>query len=584
MKAQNKWSTFFKISLILMVSILLTNFITLLSSDYITKNLFIQTSTFLNSSLMDKILEKIETSHLERQYLVRELEINPALRNYFDSSSWEQNSRGRFMLTYDLHGVFKSCFPTDDWPAVTAVSDEGKAFVFSGGWLLEEPDQIRERLQGDGPLTPSRRLSYSFWERGITSEFETTGCVIASRQMFLPASSESFGTIYITIPEAEFYQMFSDAVPSGSQMYLISSDGHMVSGSDKKRLGSLMEPMLKQAKQMQKEGRRYINTSHGGRREILISQYILELDLYMVNVVEEAMLLRDYGGIRRSIFLSGFLITGVAVAAVYLLMRRIASPLNFFVRQLENMKEGKFERVQITKGSAEVNQMENVYNRMVDEIDRYVDRLMEEQERSRRHEIEALQMQINPHFMYNTLASIKYLLWGGRQEEASDMITALITILKKTIGSMDAEITLREETELLKQYVYINQIRYGDGIRMDFFLSEECMECRVPKLVLQPFIENAFFHAFQDKKEGTIRIFSRRQKEDLVCEIIDDGDGMPEEAVDQLLNVDSRRHFSGIGIPNVHERLRIMYGEAYGVTIHSVEGQGTSVLIRMPFS
>ena len=305
--------------------------------------------------------------------------------------------------------------------------------------------------------------------------------------------------------------------------------------------------------------------------------------MYMVNTVEEAALLKSYAGIRRNILVTGFLITGTAIAVVFLIMRRIVSPLNFFIQQLETFKNRRFEKVSPVKGNSEVRQMADVYNRMVDEIDSYVKQLMEEQERGRRLEIEALQMQINPHFMYNTLASIKYLTWENNTEKASDTINALIAILKKTIGNMEEEITLREEIDLVRQYVFINQVRYGDRIEVEYFLAEEGMECMVPKLILQPFIENAFFHAFQNKKEGKIRIFAKKQRDDLICEIIDEGDGMSQEETADLLSSDRRRHLTGIGIPNVHERLRLIYGEEYGVTRHSVIGTGTSVSLRLPY-
>ena len=570
-----------ELSLVVVSSIVLTNFCTIASSDWITKNLFIQSSTFLNAKLMDNIKKKVEENNNSYLMLLRLLETKPALKNYFLAA--DACGTEKFIKTYDILKVYHDSVPSGTAQNLVAVSNQGSAFSFTGERISVPVEEIENMPCSLKISETSRRLQYTYQDHGITDDFKDRKCVIAARRLFLPSSSESFATAYITIPEEEFYQMFSEAVPEGSRMVILSSDGQIVSGNVKDSLGSEETKLLSLVRSMRENGDTYRTVKENHKPEIVISGYIPELDMYMVNTVEEAALLKSYAGIRRNILVTGFLITGTAIAVVFLIMRRIVSPLNFFIQQLETFKNRRFEKVSPVKGNSEVRQMADVYNRMVDEIDSYVKQLMEEQERGRRLEIEALQMQINPHFMYNTLASIKYLTWENNTEKASDTINALIAILKKTIGNMEEEITLREEIDLVRQYVFINQVRYGDRIEVEYFLAEEGMECMVPKLILQPFIENAFFHAFQNKKEGKIRIFAKKQRDDLICEIIDEGDGMSQEETADLLSSDRRRHLTGIGIPNVHERLRLIYGEEYGVTIHSVIGTGTSVSLRLPY-
>lgn len=576
-----RWGTFFKLSFVFVTSILVTNFCTVVSSDWITKNLFIQSSTFLNARLMDNIRKKVEENNDAYLTTLRILEREPAMKNYFlppDASGTE-----KFLKTYDVLKVFQDTALADEVHNLLVVSRDGEAFSFSGkhmsvpaGELYKLPCALKDGETG-------RRFKYTYCSFGLTDNFAGIGCVIASRFLFLPSSNESFAAAYITIPEKEFYDMFSEAVPELSRMMILSSDGIVVSGSDKELLGTNMPGLLSRARSMIGRGDTYRTVKENRRPQIIIAGYLQELDMYMVNSMEESALLESYAGIRRNILLAGFLVTGTAIAVVFLIMRRIVSPLNFFIQQLETFKNRKFEKVSPEKANSEVRQMADVYNRMVDEIDSYVKRLMEEEARGRRLEIEALQMQINPHFMYNTLASIKYLAWQNNTEMVSDTINALITILKKTVGDIEEELTLNEEINLVRQYVFINQVRYGDSIEVKYFLTEDALECMVPKLILQPFIENSFFHAFQNKKGGKIRIFTKKQRGDLICEIIDEGDGIPRTGEELLLNSDRRRHLTGIGIPNVHERIRLMYGEGYGVAIHSLEGTGTSVTIRLPF-
>lgn len=221
---------------------------------------------------------------------------------------------------------------------------------------------------------------------------------------------------------------------------------------------------------------------------------------------------------------------------------------------------------------------------MMDELQVYVERLIEAQKQQRHAELAALQQQINPHFLYNTMASIKFLVQMGEREEAEKTIDAFITLLQNTVGNVDESVTVELEVENLKNYVLINQKRYGDRIQVQFMIAPDCMEYRIPKLILQPFIENSFFHAFNKTAEGTISVLIWREADDLICEIADDGDGMAAN-IESLPHTNRNRQlFSGIGVKNVHERMQLLYGPDYGVSIASKEGLGTRVKLRLPAS
>ncbi len=161
----------------------------------------------------------------------------------------------------------------------------------------------------------------------------------------------------------------------------------------------------------------------------------------------------------------------------------------------------------------------------------------------------------------------------GDREKSVETIHALISLLQNTIGNINETNTNTVEQELdnLKNYVYINQMRYGDRIKMHYFISPECLACEVPKLMIQPFIENAFFHGFNQKKEGYIQLLISQREEELLCEVVDNGDGMEIESRSNLPKSKGKRHFfSGIGILNVQERIQLLYGEKYGIEVDSI--------------
>ncbi len=144
-------------------------------------------------------------------------------------------------------------------------------------------------------------------------------------------------------------------------------------------------------------------------------------------------------------------------------------------------------------------------------------------------------------------------------------------------------ITLEKEIENLHYYVYINQMRYGERIKVDFNVPEEYLDTYIPKLTIQPFVENAFFHAFTDTQSGNINIFIRGKEDDLIIEVIDNGTGILPSQVDKL-TANKRNHVTGIGIRNVDERLKMLYGKDYGIEIQSDLGFGTSIIITIPKS
>lgn len=209
---------------------------------------------------------------------------------------------------------------------------------------------------------------------------------------------------------------------------------------------------------------------------------------------------------------------------------------------------------------------------------------MKIQKEKRKAEISALQMQINPHFIYNTLSSIKWLVWQENKSKASEVIDAFISLLRNTISNKNEMITVSDEIENLKNYVLINHVRYGDKINVNFFVMPECEGYIIPKLILQPFIENAFFHAFTDRDSGSIHVFVNKNNENLICEIIDNGIGMTSEDLKNIYtgNHKKNNNFTSIGINNVNDRIKLIYGDNHGVNITSEPERGTIVKLSLP--
>ncbi len=211
-----------------------------------------------------------------------------------------------------------------------------------------------------------------------------------------------------------------------------------------------------------------------------------------------------------------------------------------------------------------------------------MEQIVREQEAKRLHELNALQAQINPHFLYNTLDSIIWMEERGRGREAILMVSSLAKLFRLSISRGRSEITVREELEQVRNYLIIQKMRFKNKFEYTITWDEAALEETTVKLIVQPITENAINHAIDEARDEAlhIAIHAGVTKSEVVFTIEDDGVGMPPEVVSGLLIEKSGK--SGIGVKNVHERIQLTYGENYGLEVRSVEDVGTCVIIRIP--
>lgn len=206
-----------------------------------------------------------------------------------------------------------------------------------------------------------------------------------------------------------------------------------------------------------------------------------------------------------------------------------------------------------------------------------------EDEKRSQMELQMLQMQIMPHFLFNTLNTIKSLLALGNVDKATTTLQAFMEMLRMSLSDVRSIITLNEEIHYLQQYVMVMSIRRKTEIQTVLQVEDECQGCMVPKFVLQPLAENSILHGFASLGEQTptMTLIARREGEDLFLILEDNGSGIPKEQI-ELFNQRKKGQFTGIGLSNVHARIQLLFGDGYGVNIQSGQ-DGTKVIVHLPF-
>jgi len=286
----------------------------------------------------------------------------------------------------------------------------------------------------------------------------------------------------------------------------------------------------------------------------------------------------------------GVLVITFAVALLVgiRLVGRVTTPLEKLLTAMKGVESGKFQVNLPPIGGAtrldEIGELYSEFEHMLRRIDTLVNETHKKQLLVKEAEFRALQAQINPHFLYNALESINSVAKVGRQVRIAEMVRSLGNILRSSMGSADAVVTVRQEVELLRDYLRIQSVRFGERLRASVSVSEDVQGFAIPKLTLQPIVENSIQYGLESRPGGTrITVSGRLECDEIlsIC-VVDDGPGMNLETLNAVKEGRWDQRHRGIGLKNIDDRLRMVFGGDYGLLIASRENEGTRVTIRIP--
>lgn len=281
-------------------------------------------------------------------------------------------------------------------------------------------------------------------------------------------------------------------------------------------------------------------------------------------------------------------LVGLAVAVLIsiLLSSSIVNPIKKIIYFMDKAENGNLNLKLNNNSSDEIGQLTDKFNTMLEQINKLFNALVLEGKLKKEAEFSALQAQITPHFLYNTLNSIRCLAEISNQSQIGEMIRSLIILLQNSVNKVDEFITLKEEFELANHYVILQKIRYNHLFTVEYDLSDELIQYKTLKFIIQPLIENSIIHGFKSiRGDGKIRVSGRKENNMLVLEVADNGDGMMGEELARIFDNISgvrRSRFSGIGIANVNDRIKLFFGDNYGLYYESEPGKSTVARLTMP--
>lgn len=277
------------------------------------------------------------------------------------------------------------------------------------------------------------------------------------------------------------------------------------------------------------------------------------------------------------------LLTALVLLLIYFFLTcYIFEPMKRLSAGMKNVSDKKFEKIGFRKKTDEMGMLITNYNFMIDEIMRLMSEVREEEKEKNEEKMKVLSMQINPHFVFNTLNTVKWMAISNKQTNIKCMIESLIALMKSVTYTRKEEVFVEEELELLASYVYIQKMRFVN-FEVGYEVDDNTKKLKILKLLLQPLVENCILHAFQGRRQGgVIKIRIYRQEEALHIWVEDNGIGFDMREQEKLFEANREESAEHVGIYNVVQRIRLNYGENYGAEIQSVPGAGTKVHLTLP--
>ena len=287
------------------------------------------------------------------------------------------------------------------------------------------------------------------------------------------------------------------------------------------------------------------------------------------------------------------LVVALCLGSSFLFIKYVTKPLYVLKMLMNRAERGDLRAYWTSKSSNEWTQLGESYNQMLNRLEDLIKQVKREESLKKEAEMEALHYQLNPHFLYNTLNTIKWVAKIHKTPQISEVVSALVRLLQASLGKKGEFITLREEIGLTHDYMEIQKFRYGDRIQIVMEVEELTLSCLVPRMLLQPLVENAIIHGIEPtKREGRITIRSWLDRDLLLCQVEDNGVGIQMEegssgwkamhAVGGAQSGKLRERMSGVGISHIREKIKLYYGPQFKMHIGSKPGEGTTIRMSLP--
>jgi two-component system sensor histidine kinase YesM len=549
-----------------------------LSADAVEKNS--REYTYL---LIDQVNTNIETyiNYMENisQMVLSSYDIKEYLRTQAPEGRQNQDQRVQ-KISSQLGSVLNT---RKDISSILIFGNHGEVIPYNLNIMLNpyvnpnEQSWYKQALEAQGQVV----ISSSHVQNIIKDEYNWV--VSLSRELRSEDGQEKLGVLLVDLN----YSVINDLcnkirLGKKGYIFILDPNGSIVYHPQQQLIYSNLKSEL--IEEVLAAGSGSFVTSKGGSSRIYTIKESNNTGWKIVGVAYVDELVTNKKEIQTSIILGGILFLIIAVVLSIVISLHISRPIKLLADSMKMIEKGNFDTQVDVNSSNEIGQLGLRFNRMTAKIKELMIQNIQEQELKRKSELKALQAQINPHFLYNTLDSIIWMAEVKKAGEVVLMVSSLAKLFRLSLSKGDEIIPIRNEIEHIKSYLTIQKMRYKDKLDFEIEVEDSILSYKTIKIILQPLVENSIYHGIKNKdRAGLVRITGSRVGDKIVLSVIDNGIGMAPETLEALLQKPvSSEQGSGMGVNNVNQRIKLYYGEEYGLQYESEPDQGTTVHIWLP--
>lgn len=403
--------------------------------------------------------------------------------------------------------------------------------------------------------------------------YGTARCIMGTERQIL-------GYLMVITDESNIYNMYSELLTGGREIYITNEEGTVISSS-RRKVNGFDYFNIDNLKEIFGNDVYTITKMHG--KDILFTKFFQEdSDLYVMEEIGLKEVLGPILKVRKIIILLVFGCVILACLYAKHFANKMTLPFSQLCDFMMKIGENNMGEECDVQGYTEINILREKLNNMLRHMKQLMENIKQKEKQKRDLELSFLQAQINPHFMYNTLFSVKCMVDMKKNKEASAMLVSFIALLRSTLSNPDEFVTVEKEFSVLEKYGEIQKLRYSDRLEIFCEYDDSVKNKKMPKLLIQPLVENAIFHGIEFKGEGFVIITARQEEENLIITVEDNGVGIDAETLDKINRGEKLSDKNHVGIENVRERIQLNFGGKYGMKIESEQWKGTSIRLYFP--
>jgi len=503
-------------------------------------------------------------------------------KNFIDLIKNKENA-----AHYEIESLIRGFFTSrDDIEGIYIYSGQNNYSIGLGKTIVrnDEAEWYKDLLQSEGEVKwiNTRHETMKTMSGDLDKYYFSLG-----RKLVDILTLEELGVLLIDVSEDILEKSYkAQIIADDVEAFICDAKGNIISHTDKSQIGSNVDskPFLNN---ILSNGQSYGKFLYKTRTQDLMVIYSTSsiTGWKLIQVIPNSYLYREINKITSVFIIISIALTVFSFLIALFLSARLAKPIVNLMKTMEEAENGNLDVKINIKRVDEIGQLGLCFNNMISKIKSLVNKILEEERLKKEIELEALHAQINPHFLYNTLNSIKWMAKMQGAKNISSTVTALVKLLRISINLSHEMICLEDEIEYVKNYVLIQKVRFNEQFEVSYKIEENCRKCKIPKLILQPIVENSIVHGFKEEGGTRLNIEIKAYSENglLTIQIADDGSGIEEDILNKIFKTKNANKFSEVGLNNVNERIKLYFGESFGIKITSEINKGTCVMIALPY-